>query len=89
MLLAVAAQAQQARLTEKKRWRDNARIDDMMPDGAHEATGEVARLKDHKGDVAAYCAATRRTAQGFAKMQRATSRIPRAVRRNRRTRSGR
>ena len=41
MLLAVAAQAQQARLTEKKRWRDNARIDDMMPDGAHEATGEV------------------------------------------------
>ena len=36
MLLAVAAQAQQARLTEKKRWRDNARIDDMMPDGAHE-----------------------------------------------------
>ena len=54
MLLAVAAQAQQARLTEKKRWRDNARIDDMMPDGAHEATGEVARLKDHKGDVEFY-----------------------------------
>ena len=73
MVLVVAAQEQQARLVEKKRWRNNAMIDDMMPDGVHEATGHVTLLKEHGGDVGAYCAAIRSVSRGFVKLQRATS----------------
>ena len=71
-MLAAAGQAQVARLTEKMRYRNNAAIYDMMPQGA-ERIRALLRFKNYDGTLDEFCKEMRERAENFSRVQRAKS----------------